>query len=272
MGKFYIEANGQKICLETYKRTDVFYGAIRKIFSGSIVRKTSSIDGILTLALREDRGDILKDRRKNYFREKRLLKGKALFWKHGKKDNLGAIYFVRLSKLLLKKVGLVSLITVHAINDFSSECSKFSRSLSFHASSLEKNRKAYLFIGKGGSGKTTVCRLSKKARVLHDDSSVVRKNHRGYYLFPGFDIERKVLPGPGRLKAIFFIKKASVNKLQRLSLKESFKESLKHCRTLGRSDDMIQCYNDLLDLFKKVPSYRLNFRKDPSFWRLIDNL
>ena len=127
-------------------------------------------------------------------------------------------------------------------------------------------------IGASGSGKSTVCRLSKKARVLHDDLNVVKKNHKGYFLFPGLDMKRKVLPRPGRLRAIFFIKKAKVNKLQRLSLKESFKESLEHCRSLAQDSNIVQRYDDLLDLFKKVPSYRLYFRKDPSFWRLIDNL
>ena len=49
-----------------------------------------------------------------------------------------------------------------------------------HASSIESNGNGYVFIGHGGSGKSTVAGLLKPDRVLCDDVSIIRKADDSY--------------------------------------------------------------------------------------------
>ena len=97
----------------------------------------------------------------------------------------------------------------------------------------------------------------------------MRKKPKGYFLYPSIYAKSKVAISPKKLEAIFFIKKSKRNKVERLSLKESFKESIVHCRSVFYGYDIVKIYDRLLSVLKAVPSYRLHFKKDPSFWKLI---
>ncbi len=114
------------------------------------------------------------------------------------------------------------------------------------------------------------CDISKDIATIHDDMSVVRRNHKGYFLFQALDKKEREVVGPQKLDAVFFIRKSKVNRLKRLSLKKSLKESLLHCTNLSCGNNAVDVYNGLLDLFKVVPVYRMYFKKDPYFWQLID--
>jgi hypothetical protein len=53
-----------------------------------------------------------------------------------------------------------------------------------HASSVVRDGRAYLFVGRSGAGKTTICRLRGDGRVLSDEISAVRRSGDGFCCWP----------------------------------------------------------------------------------------
>ncbi len=149
----------------------------------------------------------------------------------------------------------------------------YDRGLLLHAAGIAEKDAGYLFLGDGGSGKTTICRLSKKYCILHDD--IVKawynaKSKRFEIYTP--DNPFKKVP----LKNLFFLKQSKRNKLLKLSSSQAIKEGLKSTFTFKKNYtlcDFSDSTIDLsLDLFRKIDAYRLYFKKDTAFWKLIEGL
>lgn len=143
--------------------------------------------------------------------------------------------------------------------------------LLLHAAGIEKKGEGYLFLGGNGSGKSTICSLSKKYYVLHDDMIAVeyKKDHSRFEIYsPDNPLNR------ANLKQIFFIDKSNKNRLENMATNEAFKEGLRNTINFKRNfiyQDFSKEKIDLaMELFKSIPCYRLYFKKDSTFWDLVE--
>lgn len=149
----------------------------------------------------------------------------------------------------------------------------YKKSLALHSAGIVKDGKGYLFLGDGGAGKSTVCRLSQGCRILHDDMVKVANNTRPNR----FEIYSTDNPlQKAELNNIFFLKKSKKNKLIKLSAAKAIREGLKNTISLRKNFVLSDFSSDTIDfafdLFRKMDCYRLYFKKDKTFWKLIERL
>jgi hypothetical protein len=142
---------------------------------------------------------------------------------------------------------------------------------------------AYLFSGKSGSGKSTVCKLlatEPSFAILHDDMNAITRNEKGFCAWStplsGEFPARLNIGAP--LRAIFFLKHAQTNCAIRLSCRQAA-----GLLALGLAPPLVatngSLVNDgaeslekLLNLAECIPCYELHFRPERSFWECIPSL
>lgn len=144
-----------------------------------------------------------------------------------------------------------------------------------HAAGLVREGKGYLFVGKSGSGKSTVARCSSPpCTVLSDDltlaclsgasGTVVGTPFFGEHGNAGVNTS---VP----LKAIFFLQQAPQNQLRPLSRQLAVEKLLRSVLFFGQEKTSVQRVLDLATLFcVRIPCYELQFLPDASFWSCID--
>lgn len=153
-----------------------------------------------------------------------------------------------------------------------------------HASSMERHGHGYVFMGPGGSGKSTVINLIAPKKVFSDDISIARKAGSGYKIFPSpwwnYDnYKDKLNRGtPAPLRAIFFIKKAKKTTMKRLNYKDALEALIysdKEFQQVGFHDNKAGIKNFYLfsqDLLKKIPAFELKVKKWPGFGNEFNKL
>ncbi len=128
-----------------------------------------------------------------------------------------------------------------------------------HSSGVIKNRKAILFVGAHGAGKSTAAQLaSSQFPIFVDDAVVIRQIKGDYYAFQTFEHEKNVIPKTSkryRIQSVNFIyqnqdcyKKKIKNSSQRLQL------LMKECwaadkKTLSKQIVTIQNFAETQDIF-----------------------
>jgi len=147
--------------------------------------------------------------------------------------------------------------------------------LLMHASGVVRGGKAHLFFGPSGRGKTTVTLLSPDDVVLSDDLSLIIPNG-DFFEATGIPFGMAHHRTPDTRDSFPI---ASLNSLAQ-SLEVS-REPLTGARALaetvaslpfvmqetGQSQRALEVASRLLQV---VPAYRLSFRKDPSFWAMVE--
>lgn len=137
-----------------------------------------------------------------------------------------------------------------------------------------------IFIGKSGSGKTTMARIwdkYSKAKVLNDDRVIVRNFNGRFYIYGtpwhgDFADYLRSLPYRARLDKLFFIVQNKTNLLENLSEKETNaflyqnifftfwdKTGLRQALDLGK------------ELSRSVPAYRLGFKDEKCIIGFVRN-
>jgi hypothetical protein len=156
--------------------------------------------------------------------------------------------------------------------------------LVLHAACVVRNASAFVFVGKSGAGKSTVCSLSPHCQIATDDTTVVRRRDGKFVAWgmpacppsggagrPGTgSFKPPADSGPFEITAIFKLVKDKTVRLVPMSgatatagiLALPFFSS--EAETVGK---MLELVRDLTDC---VPCYELHFRKDPSFWKCIE--
>ncbi|MBS2969636.1 hypothetical protein J9317_12755 [Metabacillus sp. KIGAM252] len=145
--------------------------------------------------------------------------------------------------------------------------------LLLHASCVAHLKKAFLFTGQSGAGKSTAAALSAPRMVYADEAAIVKISENKVTVFPSpFNseaeplIDEEALP----LEAIELLHQSPVNQLVRLSTVEGLVQLIN--KTFYWEYDSLQTKKVLKllnQLSLKIPINRLSFQKNNTFWELI---
>lgn len=149
-----------------------------------------------------------------------------------------------------------------------------------HSSGVIRQGSGYLFTGPSGAGKSTIARLSRDDRILNDEICLIRfHGTRAIAVgtpFNGF-FERKV-PGEAPLKGVFVLSQGMTHSVTTMSPGQAVAALLPQIVPPVGLDEAIT--RDTLDSMMRlaqrvqeaVPVRRLQFKRDPGFWKEIDLL
>jgi len=144
-----------------------------------------------------------------------------------------------------------------------------------HAASLVRDRRAYLFSGRSGSGKTTVARLSTDATLLSDELSIVRMTDGSPVCFGTPFRGELALSGEDRaapLVGMYFLRHGDRHAVQALGPGQALARLLPNVLFFAREADVTAAvFRIAADLVEAVPCFDLSFRPDPGFWEVIVN-
>jgi hypothetical protein len=145
-----------------------------------------------------------------------------------------------------------------------------------HAAGLRSDGRVRLFIGQSGSGKSTVAALSPHALALNDDLIVLRRAGETWVAFgtPFWNMEadrRQGQTASGPLSGIYRLAQDRDVYLENLSPAAATAELVANCPVINGSPThlaalLLRCRQ----LADAVPVRRLHFRKDGSFWQLLE--
>jgi len=126
-----------------------------------------------------------------------------------------------------------------------------------HSSANKKGNKSILFLGDSGAGKSTIMRLlDKKYPALADDSVIIKKEHKRFFLYqtPFIEKESWVKKNSNKyiIDKIFILKKASFFKIEKILDKKFIFQNL------------------MKQLFTEKPYYKKQIYSIASFVKQID--
>ena len=152
--------------------------------------------------------------------------------------------------------------------------------LKLHASVIEKEGRALLFLGKSGTGKSTHSRLWQQyvpgCSLLNDDEPVVRVNDEHEVMVYGTPWSGKTpcyRNEKARVTAFVLLRQSPENRLTKLSVKEAF-FTLFASSSMMRSDvhHKNAVFTTLAAILEHVPVYRLDCRPDREAVSLTESL
>lgn len=147
------------------------------------------------------------------------------------------------------------------------------RGFLLHAAAVVNEGRAYVFTGKSGAGKSTVASLSPKGSVLTDEISLLKFVDEGWHAFGTpfwgeFHAEGANVQAP--IAGLYFLRQALEDRVERLSTRESLRAMLPNVLFFSREHHTTEDLLCLLSEFvSSIPCYRLFFRKDWGFWKVI---
>lgn len=144
--------------------------------------------------------------------------------------------------------------------------------LMLHSSAIELNGRAYLFSGDSGAGKSTHTNLwlqtfGSAARIFNDDKPALRYLDGKWYAYGtpwsgknGINQNIKV-----PLAGICFMKKASENRIRRLSKQEAVMRIVKQTQRRFNKVENLDLMLSLVEkLVQSIPVYELENRPEPA--------
>jgi hypothetical protein len=145
-----------------------------------------------------------------------------------------------------------------------------------HAAGLASEGKVHLFIGQSGSGKSTVATLSPRAVALNDDLIILRPCAEAWIVHgtPFWNMEaghREGQTASGPLHGIYRLVQDAEVYLEPISIASATAELLANCPVINGSPSHLPALlARCRQLAGAVPVHRLHFRKDGSFWQLLE--
>jgi hypothetical protein len=146
--------------------------------------------------------------------------------------------------------------------------------LLFHSAGIVRKGVCYLFFGHSGSGKTTITSLSPGDKILNDDLILLTPGEDNWFA-SGTPFSNLVQDSgenvSARVAGLFRLVQDEKVYLEEVKTSLSVAECLANVPIIASnpalaSSLMKRCQN----LVTGVPTYRLHFRKDPSFWKVIE--
>jgi len=166
-------------------------------------------------------GFMMKDKSKKIDYTINFVERKILEMTYRKKEKINLInFFEILNKDTIVTFYQISIFQFQIIiRTILQELLTSGKGFMLHSSSIEINNYAYIFTGKNGAGKSTAMKLlSGKYRALADDTVIVRKINRKYYMFqtPFIEKEAWVKKNSDQLPiaGFFFLEKAHYFKIE----------------------------------------------------------
>ena len=146
----------------------------------------------------------------------------------------------------------------------------------FHSAAVVEGDSAWLFVGHSGAGKSTISRLALDSgrAVLSDDLNPVLPNARG-----GLDVvgspflgdEGARTPTRHALNAIYRLEKGAKDGVRTMGEAETLASLMASSPYLNRDPHRIETlYANLATLAGCVPQRVLTFRRDGTFWPLLE--
>ncbi len=146
--------------------------------------------------------------------------------------------------------------------------------LLLHSSAIVQHKKAYIFSGKSGAGKTTISRLSG-GQILNDEIVALCKNNTGKWKVWGTPFWGEMGSGPHYPKGyplgqLYFINKSKKNFVEDLSPMESLAPLMKViCFFESATNSTQQLLNLALIFLGSHPPKMLFFDKSPEYLKLL---
>jgi hypothetical protein len=148
--------------------------------------------------------------------------------------------------------------------------------LLLHAAGLGSEGGVHLFIGQSGSGKSTAVALSPGALALNDDLIILRPCAEGWVAHgtPFWNMEARHREGQiasGLVVGIYRLVQDCDVYLEPLSSATAIAELVANCPVInGSPSHLAALLGRCGQLVAAVPVQRLHFRKDGSFWRVLE--
>jgi hypothetical protein len=143
-----------------------------------------------------------------------------------------------------------------------------------HSASAIRNRKAFLFAGVSGAGKTTISRLAPPdATLLTDEISYVRKSGEGYVAygtpFTG-ELAKLGENTSAPLAALYLLAQGPENRVDPVAVADAGRELLANMLFFAEDVETVQrVFDAACDFVQRVPVFRLTFVPDARVWELI---
>jgi len=144
-----------------------------------------------------------------------------------------------------------------------------------HAAAVSLKGQGLLFAGQSEAGKSTIVKLiGERGEVLCDDRVVVRKNGGGFRVHGTWNHGevRRLSPGSAPLRAVFFLRQAPVNRLERVDDPKAILSDFlpRLVRPLVSADWWERALALAEDVVREVPFYNLLFDKSGAVVEVLE--
>jgi hypothetical protein len=142
-----------------------------------------------------------------------------------------------------------------------------------HAATVLHGGKTYVFTGRSGAGKSTIASLSPAGTVLTDEISLLRRvgdewNAYGTPFWGEFRAEGNNTHAS--LAGVYVIHQAPEDHIEPMSPHEAVRAMLPNVMFFSREPEITSHLLQLLaEIASQVPCYRLYFRRQSSFWKVV---
>jgi hypothetical protein len=145
-----------------------------------------------------------------------------------------------------------------------------------HSASAIRNRKAFLFAGVSGAGKTTISRLAPPdATLLTDEISYVRKSEVGLgYTAYGTPFTGELaklgqnVSAP--ITALYLLSQGPENRIDPVAPADAARSLLANVLFFAEDEELVQgTFHSAFEFVSRVPVSRLTFVPDARVWELI---
>ncbi len=143
-----------------------------------------------------------------------------------------------------------------------------------HAASAVRDRKAFLFSGISGAGKTTISRFAPPdATLLTDEISYVRQTQQGFVAcgtpFAG-ELATAGENCAAPLETVFFLEKGPENRIESLSSADALRSLMRNILFFAHDQHLVdQVFRAACKLVQEIPVQRLIFLPDSRVWEII---
>jgi hypothetical protein len=143
-----------------------------------------------------------------------------------------------------------------------------------HGASAIRNRRAFLFSGISGAGKTTISRLAPPdSTLLTDEISYVRKDGEGYRAcgtpFAG-ELARLGENAAAPIDRLFFLAKGPENRIEPIETPDALRMLLRNILFFADDSELVtMVFRSACEFLARVPAFRLTFYPDERVWDLI---
>jgi hypothetical protein len=148
------------------------------------------------------------------------------------------------------------------------------RGFLLHAASAIVNKRAFIFTGASGAGKTTISRLApKSASLLTDEISCIRREGEVFRAWGTPFAGELATPGDNvsaPIAALYFLRHAPENRIAELSPAEALHRLMKNILFFAEDPELVQLvFSTAAEFLERTPVFRLEFKPDASIWDLI---